>query len=132
MKLVTTWFGTFIVDNDARVMEKSLFPNDIEELAKRHREDWAEFRSRYIDSPWYKVLHELGGDEFQKLARGVKTVADVLRDLQDSEREVHGLPRLSTPTAETQKAQREDDNLEEDFTENDLAALADMAKREAG
>ncbi|MBA3045036.1 MAG: ribosomal biogenesis protein [Candidatus Thermoplasmatota archaeon] len=35
MKLVTTWFGTFILDDGDNILEKTLFPADPEEIAKR-------------------------------------------------------------------------------------------------
>ncbi len=35
MRLITTWFGTFIVDDDGQVLEKTLFPMDAKEIAKR-------------------------------------------------------------------------------------------------
>jgi len=33
MRLITTWFGTFIVDDEGKVLEKTLFPKDKEALA---------------------------------------------------------------------------------------------------
>ena len=35
MKLVTTWFGTFIIDDDLQITEKTLFPKSEEEIARR-------------------------------------------------------------------------------------------------
>lgn len=35
MRLVTTWFGTFITDAEGRILEKRLFPTGTEEIAKR-------------------------------------------------------------------------------------------------
>ena len=35
MKLVTTWFGTFIVDDEGQILEKTLFPQDEKEIASR-------------------------------------------------------------------------------------------------
>jgi nucleolar protein 56 len=37
MRLVTTWFGVFILDDDDKVVKKNLFPRDAEELAIRLR-----------------------------------------------------------------------------------------------
>ena len=37
MRLVTTWFGTFILDDDGQIVEKTLFPRDVEEIAARLR-----------------------------------------------------------------------------------------------
>jgi nucleolar protein 56 len=35
MKLVTTWFGTFMTDDEGQVLEKCLFPKDAHEIALR-------------------------------------------------------------------------------------------------
>ncbi len=35
MRLVTTWFGTFITDDEGRVKEKKLFPADAGEISRR-------------------------------------------------------------------------------------------------
>ncbi len=35
MKLVTTWFGAFVTDDDGRVTESKLFPADPDEISKR-------------------------------------------------------------------------------------------------
>lgn len=35
MKLITTWFGTFLLDDDGQIAEKSLFPKDTKEIAAR-------------------------------------------------------------------------------------------------
>jgi nucleolar protein 56 len=35
MRLVTAWFGTFITDDDGRILEKALFPGDPGEISKR-------------------------------------------------------------------------------------------------
>jgi len=35
MKLVTTWFGTFILDDEGQIVEKTLFPQDEKEIASR-------------------------------------------------------------------------------------------------
>ncbi len=35
MKLVTTWFGTFILDDEGQIVENSLFPKDEKEIASR-------------------------------------------------------------------------------------------------
>ncbi len=35
MKLVTTWFGTFIIDDEGQIVEKTLFPKDEKEIASR-------------------------------------------------------------------------------------------------
>ena len=35
MKLFTTWFGTFIVDDSGQIVEKTLFPKDDKEIANR-------------------------------------------------------------------------------------------------
>ena len=35
MKLFTTWFGTFILDDDGQIAEKSLFPKNEKEIASR-------------------------------------------------------------------------------------------------
>jgi len=35
MKLFTTWFGTFIVDDEGQIVEKTLFPKDEKEIASR-------------------------------------------------------------------------------------------------
>jgi nucleolar protein 56 len=35
MKLVTAWFGTFLLDDDFRILDKSIFPADPEEVAAR-------------------------------------------------------------------------------------------------
>lgn len=35
MKLFTTWFGTFIADDDGQIVEKKLFPMDEKEIASR-------------------------------------------------------------------------------------------------
>ncbi|MDO9537879.1 MAG: ribosomal biogenesis protein [Thermoplasmata archaeon] len=35
MKLVTTWFGTFLLDDESKVIEKSLFPIEPAEIARR-------------------------------------------------------------------------------------------------
>ena len=35
MRLVTTWFGTFIVDDEGQIVDKTLFPKDSGEIAKR-------------------------------------------------------------------------------------------------
>lgn len=35
MRLITTWFGTFIIDDEGQVLEKTLFPADAQEIAKR-------------------------------------------------------------------------------------------------
>ena len=35
MRLVTTWFGTFVLDDQSRIAEKRLFPADPAEIAKR-------------------------------------------------------------------------------------------------
>ena len=35
MKLVTAWFGTFLLDEEDRVVEKAIFPPDPAEISKR-------------------------------------------------------------------------------------------------
>ncbi len=37
MKLVTTWFGTFLLDDDGQVVEKNIYPKDAGEIAARLR-----------------------------------------------------------------------------------------------
>ena len=35
MRLITTWFGTFIMDDEGQVLENTLFPMDAKEIARR-------------------------------------------------------------------------------------------------
>ena len=35
MKLFTTWFGTFIIDDEGQIVEKTLFPQNEKEIASR-------------------------------------------------------------------------------------------------
>jgi nucleolar protein 56 len=37
MRLITTWFGTFLLDDDGQVVEKNIFPKDAGEVAARLR-----------------------------------------------------------------------------------------------
>jgi nucleolar protein 56 len=37
MRLVTTWFGTFLLDDEDRIVQQSLFPKDAAEIAARLR-----------------------------------------------------------------------------------------------
>lgn len=34
--LINTWFGVFVVDEDINILEKTLYPKDVEKLVKKN------------------------------------------------------------------------------------------------